>query len=426
MAIYFYSANTASDGIRAATGVKGILFPESDVAAAFQEFWDAVDRGGELSPTQAYAKAVTKLGENADFAEELDHYTIVEKSAAARALFTWNVVCRMAFSAQFRRPGRLFGHKAGFIHREIVRYAQAYLTFFLAASPLLEESYYRRCQYEASAHTNLYAPNMMAASAYLEECDDLPDHASLAASVDDAFMRMWKGRHRLEMGLFYRQAPRRHFVDNALVLGIFLPLLTSTGAVVLVARRVLELSWRMGRPLLDLLLTGRNNQSVVGLISATPPAVLCPRGNIDPVGFVANRAHWDSMELPCDNKPTACRANLLWHILTRCTEAAGMLRANISVGGIEAQFQALWDFYAKGFVPHAEVRDAATSIELGIIDRMRAERRRDPSVLTDPHRIAVIGLELFHHAVEKEMSRFEREGRIDDFAKAFNITYMQV
>lgn len=426
MALYFYSTHKVSKAIRAATGVKGILFPESEVVAAFQEFWDAVDCGGELSPTQAYAKAVKKLGENADFAEELDHYAIVEKSAAARALFTWNVVCRMAFSVQLRHPEQLFGDRARPIHLEVVRYSQAYMTFFLAASPLLEESYNRRCQQDAFAYTHLYAPNMMAASAYLDEYDELPDHASLAASVDDAFMQMWKGRNKLGTGVFYRNVPPGRLVAHALTLGIFRPPLTSVGAILLVLRRLLELSWRMGRPLLTLLRTGRNNQSVVGLVSATPPALLSPRGLIDPIGFVANRAHWDTMEHPCDDKLAVYRGRLLWHVLTRCAEVAGMLRANISVEDIEAQFQALWDFYARGFVPNAEVRDAATAIELGIIDRMRAERRKDPMMLSDPAFLAAIGLELFHHAVGKEMSRFERQGRIDDFAKAFGITYMQV
>lgn len=426
MALYFYSLDDNGGRIRAVTGVKGLLFSDSEVAREFEAFWAAKDGDLTFSPNDAYAEAAKRLAGNCAFREELDHFAIVEKAGVARALFVWNVVCRMAYSVGFRRPDTLFGGKVLPIHREIVRYHQAYGAYFLVGSPILEESYVRRWPGETKDHSHFYAPNREAAAAFLDAQPALPDHASLAASLDDAFLRMWRDRHGAHQPLSYRDVRRPiGFVRMALELAIYRPVLTSMPAAGLVVRRFVELLWRMGGPLLRLLTSGRNNQSVAGLASVSAPAVLSPRGHIDPVGFVANRAQWGSLERPCECCRTVWLGNLLWHVLSRSAEVATQLKAGVSKSDIEAHCVGQWEFYGDGFIKDADVRDMAADVDRTIIDHI-FQNCPDGRSLGDTRHITAMGLKVFHDVVENDFSSYEAKGRLESFAEAFGITYMQV
>lgn len=426
MALYFYSSDGDRGVIRAATGVKGLLFSDSELAREFEAFWAAKDGDLTFSPNDAYAEVAKRLAGNCTFREELDHFAIIEKAGVARALFVWNVVCRMAYSARFKRPDALFGGKVLPIHQEIVRYHQAFGTYFLAGSPILEESYVRRWPGETKDHSHFYAPNREAAAVFLDAQPALPGHASLAASLDDAFLRLWRNRHGAYQPVSYRDVGRpTGFVRMALELAIYRPVLTSVSATGLVVRRFVELLWRMGGPLLRLLTSGRNNQSVAGLASVSAPAVLSPRGHIDPVGFVAKRAQWGSLERPCECRRTVWLGNLLWHVLSRSAEVATQLKSGVSKSDIEAHCVGQWEFYGDGFIKDADVRDMAADVDCTIIDQIfqNCTERRS---FSDARHIAAVGLKVFHDVVENDFSSYEAKGRLENFAEAFGITYMQV
>lgn len=108
---YFYSSAGSSSEIRAATGVKGLMFCDDELADAFSAFWHADSETHLDDPINKYEEAVKTLYQNKDFSEEVDHYSIVDRSKAAKSLYIWNVVCRMAYSSHYGHSNRVFGKK---------------------------------------------------------------------------------------------------------------------------------------------------------------------------------------------------------------------------------------------------------------------------------------------------------------------------
>lgn len=426
MPIYFYSCDEQSGKIRAMTGVKGLMFPESDAAEAFQLFWSLYEEFDSRSPNDAYADAVKKLHDNDDFSEEIDHFSILSQTATARTLYVWNIICRISFTAFYKNKDPRQIKSSTLIHREISRYNIAHMHFFLSASPILEVSYEKRSG-RGSSSRDLHAPDIQAAKCFLDSIKKIPDHASVARTIDESFMSLWRKRKDLGIALFYKNSENpASFIKRAFILKAYIPAFTSLSAFLLVTKRFFELSFSLRRNFLKLITTGSSNQKVTGLQSGSAPAILSPKGQIDPVAFSINKMHWGSLEVENRDQNRMTETNLLWHILSRSAETSIMMKANISKHQIETHFESQWDFYASGFVEDMQSRETALAIDYCIIDEFEKIRANSPDLLNSESKISEIAIGLFLSVGINCMDDYIKKGKIDEFSKAFGTTYMQV
>ena len=408
------------------TGVKGMLFTDNNVADAFRIFWDSNNIPDINNPDGAYSEAVKRLSGDVNFDEEIDHFSIVSRTSTARVLYVWNILCRMSYSAYYYNKKITSIKNICPIHREIVRYNLAYMCFFFAASPLLEESFEKRTG-KGGHHGGLHGPDIQAARTFLESLKPLPSHEFLAKVVDRAFVALW--RHRRERGMAVSYTDKGSvagFGVQAVRLWLIGPVFTSLRAFGLVCWRFLYLLFAMRGHFVRLITTGANNRKIDGLQSETIPAILSPEGAIDPDGFSANRQYWGSLELSRISKTDEVQSNLLWYVLSQCAETAAMIKANIDKTEIEGHFEARWKFYSKGFFKNQDTLNSTAIIDYEIIDKMFDFFEREPNKIYEANKIAEIGLDIFYRVALQEMDESIRNNYLDSFAQAFGITYMQV
>lgn len=310
MSIYFFSIG--ENRVQALTGVKCIVFPNSDL---YREF---IDKVLSTNNEGVFSERINKILEQQyknipnEFEEEYNHFQCITESIASGTFHLRNVICRVFFSSTNKK--KLFQNehlKYNKAYKQVIKYYIDYCHFHYCSYPYIENYHTIITETKITNEDILYADRVRESKDYLLKLQKV-NPLVIGNIIDEEYLAYKKDN--IVTTSFFKKGNGEF---NSKVKKMFIlfyydivPLLLNVRTCVILVKKVLKTTKIFPY------LYGRFFSKKIKHNTGNLPSFISGDTQIDPVGFASNQQLLDSSEIYL-SKDERFKNDLLWHILSR-------------------------------------------------------------------------------------------------------------